>query len=175
MDKNRPTVCVPYDFDELSQYLHLFADVRNLKYLDISCVSPTPEFEDVFVYLSHPGRETWFIKHASSGKYIGLVSALCISTHKTAVLTCFIDSKFHRCGYMKQALAFVQTKLFLDFDIIRIEAQVHCDNIPSVRLFERMGYVCEGRLRKNFVVDGFPGDSYMFSLVSDDVGIHSVK
>ncbi|MFW5851669.1 MAG: GNAT family N-acetyltransferase [Bacteroidota bacterium] len=168
MDNNRSIVCVPYEFDEIPQYLHLFADVQNLKYLDISCISPAPDLIDVFVYLSQPARATWFITHASSDTYIGLVSALCNRTHKTAVLTCFIDSKFHRHGYMKQALIYVQNKLFMDFEIIRIEAQVHSDNIPSVRLFERMGYLCEGKLRKNFVLDGVPGDSYMFSLLSDD-------
>jgi RimJ/RimL family protein N-acetyltransferase len=161
--------CVPFKPDDTLRYLSLFVENENFVYMDISCVSLQPRYDEVFAYLSNPYRFSWFIKFNDDDTYIGFVSVLLNRKHNTATLTCYITSLFQRLGYMKQALTYVQNKLIIDGSIIRIEAQVHCDNTPSIHFFERMGYVCEGRLRKNFVVDGVPGDSYMFSLLSDDV------
>lgn len=52
-------------------------------------------------------------------------------------------------GYMREALARIFTWGFAEMgELNRIEAQVHPDNAPSLRLLAGLGFVQEGRLRE---------------------------
>jgi len=53
--------------------------------------------------------------------------------------------------------------------ITRIELTVRVDNPRAQRLYERMGFVVEGRISRHMKVDGEYYDSMLMSLLSDDL------
>ena len=46
-------------------------------------------------------------------------------------------------------------------EIRRLELTVHVDNVPACRLYRRMGFVTEGRMRATLTVDGMPVDEFV--------------
>ena len=57
---------------------------------------------------------------------------------------------------------------FKAFDLQRIFAQPFADNAGSVRVLEKAGFICEGRMRANVFKDGKVLDSFIYARVRDD-------
>ena len=68
-------------------------------------------------------------------------------------------------GLMGEALQAVIDHGFATQDLHRIEAQVHPDNAPSLRLLDRLGFVVEGRQREVARWGGRQHDLLMLSLL----------
>lgn len=58
--------------------------------------------------------------------------------------------------------------LFLSKSIIRIQAEIHPDNIGSQRVLEKAGFVKEGILRKCFFSRGEWRDTAIFSVLREE-------
>jgi [ribosomal protein S5]-alanine N-acetyltransferase len=71
-------------------------------------------------------------------------------------------------GVMAEALALVLPELFVGAALERIEARCSVDNIASRRLLERLGFVCEGRLRSYFRLHERRIDNFLYALLRDD-------
>ncbi|MBP1772140.1 MAG: putative acetyltransferase [Holophagaceae bacterium] len=69
-------------------------------------------------------------------------------------------------GIGRQLLAACIAKAFSQ-GITRIELEVRADNQRAIRLYERMGFVQEGRLRQAFRLDGASFDALLMSLLLD--------
>ncbi|MCG7378095.1 GNAT family N-acetyltransferase [Paenibacillus sp. ACRSA] len=50
----------------------------------------------------------------------------------------------------------------------RIEAKVDPDNVNSIKLLEKLGFICEGTLRQYERVEGAFKDIHMYSKLSSD-------
>ncbi len=68
-------------------------------------------------------------------------------------------------GYMHEALCAVLDWGYAEMEVHRIEAQIHPDNAPSLRLARRLGFVEEGRLREIARWGGRQHDMLQFSLL----------
>ncbi len=66
-------------------------------------------------------------------------------------------------GVMTEALIAVTADVFQRFDVLRIFALPFADNIGSIRVLEKAGYVLEGRLRHSTIKDGQVRDQLMFA------------
>ena len=66
-------------------------------------------------------------------------------------------------GVMTEALIAVTADVFQRFDVLRIFAMPFADNIGSIRVLEKAGYVLEGRLRHSSIKDGQIRDQLMFA------------
>ena len=71
-------------------------------------------------------------------------------------------------GYMQEALGAVLSWGFEDVGLNRVEAQVHPDNEPSLRLLRRLHFVEEGRLRQGGYWAGQYHDLLQYSLLRQD-------
>ena len=100
--------------------------------------------------------------------FVGFVSAHLVKKHLTASVTIVILPEFQRRGYAKFLLQTISSVLFQK-GFARIEAQICTENKDSIQLFESLNFVCEGRLRKNFLIDGKLYDSYMYALINPEV------
>lgn len=69
---------------------------------------------------------------------------------------------------MRQAVGEVLQWTFRQDQVDRVHAFVRVDNRRSERLFERSGFVREGRLRNYRVCRGQPHDFYIYSLLRAD-------
>ncbi|MBR4350550.1 MAG: GNAT family N-acetyltransferase [Bacteroidales bacterium] len=102
------------------------------------------------------------------GSFVGFVSAHLVKKHLTASITIVILPEFQRRGYAKALLQNILSVLF-NKGFARIEAQICTENQDSIRLFESLNFVCEGRLRKNFLIEGKLYDSYMYALINPEI------
>jgi len=156
---------IPFSTIKESDIFSLFSDTELLKYTDVPIINPIDEVSHLRSFYSNT-RIAFGIQ--LSNACIGMVAAYCNNKHRTAVITFIIRSQFQHKGYMQQALAWFHLYLFEQCNIYRIEAQTYVKNIASVQLLEKMGYICEGCLRKNFMIANKLEDSYMYSLLREE-------
>lgn len=71
-------------------------------------------------------------------------------------------------GYMHEALQRVLAYLFQSLQLHRVEAEIDPRNLPSVQVLERLGFQCEGLLRRRWRIQGELSDSALYSLLADD-------
>lgn len=94
----------------------------------------------------------------------GFASAHLVPKHRTASLTVIVAEAYQRQGYAVALMQYLLKKLH-DEGYVRAEAQICTENIPSVKLFETLGFQMEGVLRKNFMIDNVLCDSYMYAKI----------
>jgi len=90
-------------------------------------------------------------------------------THRRAELFYSLrqDSDKHQ-GYMSEVLPTAITYGFAELGMHRIAGLVAVDNIPSVKLLERNGFVKEGTTREDYVVNGISEDSECYSILQPE-------
>lgn len=71
-------------------------------------------------------------------------------------------------GYAHEAIKALVQHAFNDLNLRRLEADVHPDNLPSLRLLERLGFVREGYLRERWEIEGEVSDSVILGLLQSD-------
>ena len=85
------------------------------------------------------------------------------------VISYWIGQEYARQGFMSEALKAVIDYLFSRPDVDVIVARVFNENVPSLRLVEKLGFVREGMLRH--AVKGYGGkifDDALFSILKSD-------
>jgi ribosomal-protein-alanine N-acetyltransferase len=81
----------------------------------------------------------------------------------TAGLGYWLSEDFWGHGIMSEAVPAVTDYCFENFPLHRIDAEAYANNLASVRVLEKAGFVLEGRLRKNVVKDGQILDSLLYA------------
>ena len=66
-------------------------------------------------------------------------------------------------GIVTEALIAVTAEMFRQFDLTRIYALLFADNLASVRVLEKAGYVLEGHLRQSAIKDGTVRDQLLYA------------
>lgn len=84
---------------------------------------------------------------------------------QTAELGYWLGEQFWGKGIVSAAIPIFTEWTMREFRLARIFAKPFTDNIGSVRVLEKAGYVCEGTLRKAAIKDGEYKDFYMFAVV----------
>ena len=77
------------------------------------------------------------------------------------------DARGRRFG--SSAIDLISRWVLTETGVYRLVAEVHPDNIPSIRLLEGCGYIFEGTLRSWLWIDDEPHDALQYSLVRPDV------
>ena len=113
-------------------------------------------------------REAFVVKYM--GEIVGYIAAHSFDfTHQFAQLTCFLSSSFQEKGIMSETYNLFLPYIFSIPNLQRVEAQVFVENFPIVSLLEKKSFVREGRLRKNFMIEGKLQDSYLYALLKEDI------
>jgi [ribosomal protein S5]-alanine N-acetyltransferase len=71
-------------------------------------------------------------------------------------------------GLMFEALQALLAQAYGSLGLRRIEAEVNPANTASARLLERLGFTCEGLLRKRWVAKGATYDVNVYGLLRDE-------
>lgn len=77
-----------------------------------------------------------------------------------------LDRDYHGHGYAFEACQAAITIIFSDYGIHRLDARVAPDNIPSIKLLERLGFCYEGIEYQGVEVNGTFTDHYRYGLIS---------
>lgn len=89
------------------------------------------------------------------------------------VLGCFagywIDRRHAGRGTTPMALALATTYVFDVYGLHRLEVSIRPENMASVRVAEKLGFVAEGVRRSFLHVDGAWRDHNIYAVIADDV------
>lgn len=88
-----------------------------------------------------------------------------ISHNRAEVFYNMRNETFKQKGLMKEALKTVLEYGFTELKLHRVEALIDANNTPSLRLLQHYGFIKEGTMREDYVVDGKNEDSDCYSLL----------
>jgi ribosomal-protein-alanine N-acetyltransferase len=112
----------------------------------------------------------WAISKKNSGELIGTCGFnLWSRTHARVEISYDLSRKYWGKGIMTKALRAVCDFSFIRMNVKRIQASIAHDNIASIRVLEKLGFIQEGNLRSYGVLHKVTKDFYMYSLLSTDL------
>jgi RimJ/RimL family protein N-acetyltransferase len=109
------------------------------------------------------------IDRSSDGEFIGWCSlSQWNPDYRSASLGyCFTEASWGH-GYATEAARAVLQWAFDTLDLNRVQAEADTRNRPSARVLEKLGFVHEGTLREDCIVDGDVSDSWIYGLLRRD-------
>ncbi len=87
---------------------------------------------------------------------------------KAAELGYWLGEPYWGRGIMSEVVGRFTRRAVEVFDLQRIFAEPFANNRASVRVLEKAGFVCEGRLRASIFKDGQLQDSFLYACVRDN-------
>lgn len=79
-----------------------------------------------------------------------------------------LDAAYHGYGYATETCLAAIPVIFTNYRIHRIEARVAPDNIPSIKLLERLNFRFEGIEYQSVEINGHYSDHYRYSLLAPE-------
>jgi RimJ/RimL family protein N-acetyltransferase len=84
---------------------------------------------------------------------------------KRAQLGYWLGEDFWGRGIMTEAIKLITGYTFEHFDLVRIQATVNSNNLASMRVLEKAGFVKEGILKNGIVKYGEVMDEHLYALL----------
>jgi RimJ/RimL family protein N-acetyltransferase len=110
---------------------------------------------------------TWAISLLEKPKMIGTVHLWKISPENhRAEIGYLLDPAFQGQGLMHETLQTVIHYGFYRLKLHSIEANVNPENMASIRLLEKIGFVREGYLKETYLYEGIFFDSAIYSMLT---------
>lgn len=88
--------------------------------------------------------------------------------HRSAGVTYALAERFWGRGFATEATRALLGWAFETLDLNRVQTETDTRNLASARVLEKLGFVREGTLREDCVVDGVVSDSWVFGLLRRD-------
>jgi RimJ/RimL family protein N-acetyltransferase len=112
----------------------------------------------------------WCIAESAEGPMLGYVCLVRIDhAHRRSEVSYQLRSDHWGKGLMTKALERVVDYGFASLGFHRLEGQTDPANRPSIRVLERCGFVFEGILRENYLLDGIFHDSAVYARLAQSV------
>jgi ribosomal-protein-alanine N-acetyltransferase len=98
--------------------------------------------------------------------FLGTISLFNIDRkHSFASLGFQLVKDYWGRGIMHESLNHFLKFVFEKLNFHRIEAQTYIENERSLNVLNRLGFIREGQLRQNFLIEGKYEDSYLYSIL----------
>ncbi len=109
----------------------------------------------------------WIYKKTDPDHIIGTVCFRNIlrSVYQSCEVGYKFDELFWHFGYASEALCKCIEIAFFELNLHRITAHIMPDNIPSIRLVERIGFEREGIARQSALIRGVWQDHIIYSMI----------
>lgn len=120
--------------------------------------------------LARQGRAYNFgIEDGQSREIVGMIGLRNINRHdRNAEIGYWVGKSFQRRGYAGEALRLVLKFAFNELRLVRAYAVVHQQNIGSIRLLEKIGFVREGIWRKGSFMNRRWHDVYAYGILKEE-------
>jgi RimJ/RimL family protein N-acetyltransferase len=106
------------------------------------------------------------IDRAGDGAFIGWCGLTRWNPEfRSASLGYILDDAAWGHGYATEAVCALLQWAFDTLDLNRVQAEVDTRNAASARVLEKLGFLREGTLREDCVVDGVVSDSWVYGLI----------
>lgn len=157
--------------DDAPEMFFLRSDAGVLKYIDRE---PARSVEEAaaFIEMVNKNSDTneainWAITHKDSPKLIGNICFWNVQKeHYRTELGYVLHPGWQGKGIMAEAVQAVLHYGFHTMKLHSVEANVHPENIASVWVLERQGFVREAYFRENYFCNGRFTDSAVYSLLT---------
>lgn len=105
-----------------------------------------------------------------NGRYLGSVDLVKINwERRTFEIAYYLRSSATGNGYMSEAVRALTAIALNDLSANRIELWCDVENVRSMRVAERCGFILEGRLRNRGIsLDGAPRDMFVYAIIPGD-------
>ncbi len=121
--------------------------------------------------LNSQGVRYYLFEKSNTHKIIGSVNFYHIqkSPDNTCKLGYKLSSSMLHKGYAQEAISFLVPRIFHEYNLYRIEADIMRNNLPSIRLIERLNFHLEGISRGGYEVCGQREDHLRYSLLYTEI------
>ena len=107
------------------------------------------------------------VERASDGAFLGWCGlSKWNPDYRSASLGYCLDDAAWGHGYATEGARALLQWGFDTLDLNRVQAEADTRNVASARVLEKLGFVLEGTLREDCVVNGDVSDSWVFGLLS---------
>ena len=156
---------------DVNEVFFLRSDERVMKYIDRTPAKTTDDaykFIQIINDLEKNNEEvTWAITLKDDLKLIGTICYWNIKKeHYRAEIGFALHPDYWRKGIMQEALAEVINFGFKAMKLHSVEAHVNPNNIPSIKLLEKNGFIREAYFKENYFYDGKFLDTAVYSLLT---------
>ena len=111
------------------------------------------------------------MERASDGAFVGWCSlSRWNPDYRSASLGYCLDAAAWGHGYATEAARALLDWAFDTLDLNRVQAETDTRNLASARVLEKLGFVHEGTLREDCVVNGEVSDSWVYGLIRREWG-----
>ena len=160
----------PFADEDADVLWALHSDARVLRYWD-SPIWTDPSRAEVFIaksrQLADEGSGARLaVERRSDGAFVGWCGLTGWNpVYRSASLGyCLMEAAWGH-GFATEAARALLTWAYGTLDLNRVQAEADTRNTASARVLEKLGFVLEGTLREDCVVDGDVSDSWVFGLL----------
>lgn len=154
------------------QLFELYSHPEVVRYIDMP---PLHSIHDAQKYIFNAAdmfdkqqKVVWAIYDKEQKNLVGIIRLYAINKeHHFADIGFELNRNYWGKGIISECLQTVLHFLFTQIQFKRIEAQTFVGNDRSIKLLERLGFVREGRLQQNFLINSQYEDSYMYAKVKE--------
>lgn len=160
----------PFDDADTSALFALHSSARVLRYWDAPPWSEPVRAEQFITacrQMADEGTGTRLaVDRAADGTFLGWISLTRWSPvfRSASMGYCLVEAAWGH-GYATEAARAVLQWAFDKLDLNRVQAQTDTRNEASARVLEKAGFVREGMLREDCVVNGEVSDSWVYGLI----------
>jgi len=138
-----------------------------------SLVSPPIKPEEFHGFLKRcrsDDCECFLICRTEDGAVVGAInlSQIFRGGFQNAYLGYYVGERYARRGYTTEALRLMLRYAFLDLKLHRVEANIQPENLASIALVRRAGFVLEGYSRRYLKICGRWRDHERWALIAED-------
>ncbi|MEZ4634738.1 MAG: GNAT family protein [Caldilineaceae bacterium] len=109
------------------------------------------------------------IERITGGSFIGWCTFMNWDpTYRSAMLGYCLDETAWGQGFATEAAGALLTWAFDSLDLNRVQSEVDTRNAASDRVLHKLGFLREGTLRENCIVNGEVSDSWVYGLLRRD-------
>lgn len=151
------------------------ADPASCEYADWYPHSDKSETRAYIAWLKKQARSrretgyTWFVECKDCRKVIATISVVAWDpSGNIATVGYTLSREYQHMGYATEMLGAVLRYLFLDRSVMRVDAKVMPENLPSIRLLERVGMRREALLRSGAYCKTLCVDVYLYALLREE-------
>lgn len=136
-------------------------------------ISPptTPEEFNAFLKRSRSDDcESFLICRTEDGAIVGTInlSQIFRGGFQNAYLGYYVGEVYAGQGYMTEALRLMLRYAFVELKLHRVEANIQPENVASIALVRRVGFVLEGYSRRYLKICGRWRDHERWALIAED-------
>ena len=149
MNKTRVTIKPFESKEEVLDYVRMYNDLDERSIYDhLELASP----ENLLQYFESPnGNNVNLMILNEMGHFIGTIGYRKESDFEYKLGYRILKGMYRSKGYMSETIEVYIPRLFEEHkNLTRLTAQIHEENIPSIRLVKKSGFTYEGTMRKAY-------------------------